>query len=383
MHGMRPARVASSTKKGDWGKPPWKIDFRPRKRRLPREVDFAIVGGGFTGLATAAWLRHLAPNRSVAVFEASRIGSGSSGHTGGIALGETAAGDLPGLGDVLGGVSGILRTLRVQCDFETGGALELSHATGRADSPLRWADSGALRVAKQVPGGTVNPGKLVSGLARAAERLGAMILEGAGVEEIDHRGGPLRLKLAGGEIRAHRALVATNAMSLELAGLAGRAEPKFTLAVATQPLTESQLRELGLASRRPFYTVDLPYLWGRLLPSNGVIFGSGLVHLEDWRGLERLSIDQGAPAELLTRLSERVRGLHPVLQGVKFTHRWGGPILIGQGWAPVFARHARTEDSLVLGVYSGHGVALSVYLGCWAAEALLGRRELPQWIFDN
>jgi len=33
----------------------------------------------------------------------------------------------------------------------------------------------------------------------------------------------------------------------------------------------------------------------------------------------------------------------------------------------------------VLGAYSGHGVALSVYLGAWAAEALLGRRDLPAW----
>jgi hypothetical protein len=33
----------------------------------------------------------------------------------------------------------------------------------------------------------------------------------------------------------------------------------------------------------------------------------------------------------------------------------------------------------VLGAYAGHGVALSVYLGCWAAEALLGQRSLPSW----
>jgi glycine/D-amino acid oxidase-like deaminating enzyme len=34
---------------------------------------------------------------------------------------------------------------------------------------------------------------------------------------------------------------------------------------------------------------------------------------------------------------------------------------------------------IVLGAYSGHGVAQSVYLGAWAAEAMLGRRELPDW----
>ncbi len=51
-------------------------------------------------------------------------------------------------------------------------------------------------------------------------------------------------------------MLATNAMSLELNSLANRAEPKFTLAVATAPLTDSQIEKLGLASRRSFYTVD-------------------------------------------------------------------------------------------------------------------------------
>lgn len=371
--------MSSGSGSRDWGEPPWTIDFRPTTRRLPREVDFAIVGGGFTGLATAAWLRHLAPEKSVAVFEARALGAGSSGHTGGIALGETAAGDLPGLGDVLGGLSHILSTLRVECECETGGAYELTHLPGLKHSPIHWADSGVLCVANEVPGGTVNPGKMVSGLARAADRLGAVILENARVDNVVRQDARLCLTVRGAEIRAQRALVATNAMSLELSGLVGQAEPKFTLAVATEPLTDAQVSELGLATRRPFYTIDLPYLWGRLVQSNSVIFGSGLVHLNDWRELEELSIHKGEAAELLARLAERVRALHPALRGVKFTHRWGGPMLIGDGWTPVFQSHSRCEGLLVLGAYSGHGVALSVYLGCWAAEALLGRRELPSW----
>ena len=49
-------------------------------------------------MAAAAWLRRLDPKLSVAVFEAGRIGHGASGRTGGMVLGETAAGDKPGLG---------------------------------------------------------------------------------------------------------------------------------------------------------------------------------------------------------------------------------------------------------------------------------------------
>jgi glycine/D-amino acid oxidase-like deaminating enzyme len=64
---------------------------------------------------------------------------------------------------------------------------------------------------------------------------------------------------------------------------------------------------------------------------------------------------------------------------VQVTHRWGGPILVGDEWQPVFAKHPQSAQAIVLGAYSGHGVALSVYLGRWAAEAMLQRRSLPAW----
>src|SRR5260370_3711795 len=111
-----PQRSRASEKR--WGKSPWTIDFRPLPRSLPERVDFAIVGGGFTGLATAAWLRHLAPEKRVAVFEAEHIGAGASGNTRGLALAESSSGDLPGLGDGLGGLRQTMRELGVDCQLD-------------------------------------------------------------------------------------------------------------------------------------------------------------------------------------------------------------------------------------------------------------------------
>jgi glycine/D-amino acid oxidase-like deaminating enzyme len=361
-----------------WGQSPWTIDFHPLPRLLPEHVDFAIVGGGFTGLAAAAWLRRLAPEKRVSVFEAEQIGAGASGHTGGMVLAESSAGDLPGLGDVLGGFGRTIAELGVDCDLDLRGAWEIGRKGGRQDSPISWSDSGTLRVVAEVAGGTVAPGKLVSQLARAANRLGVHIYEDMRVDEIAFQS-RLGLKLGTKEIRAENVLIATNAQSLELSGLTGRAEPKFTLAVATEPLTPAQLEVLGLGSGKPFYTVDLPYLWGRLLPTGGVIFGSGLIDLENWRELGEIDIDSGQAAELIARIERRVRGLDPVLRSVGFKHWWGGPILIAEDWGPVFIRHARSERVIVLGAYAGQGVALSVYLGRWAAEAMLGLRQLPDW----
>jgi glycine/D-amino acid oxidase-like deaminating enzyme len=361
-----------------WGQAPWTIDFHPDPRPLPEEVDFAVVGGGFTGLAAAAWLRRLDPRQSVALFEAETIGAGSSGHTGGLALAETAAGDLPGLGDVLAGFSRILQDLQVSADLRLPGVWELNRTSSKSNSPISWNDSGNLRAAQEVPGGTINPGKLVTGLARAAAERGAIILEHARVEDIAFERSVM-ITVAGKRVRAGRVLVATNAQSLELGALAGRAQPKFTLALATDPLTDLQLEALGLASTKPFYTVDLPYLWGRLLDGNKTIFGSGLVHLEDWRELTTLDVGAGEAAELLAGLGRRVRGLHQALQNVRFSHQWGGPILIADSWQPVFRPHPADPRGIVLGAYSGHGVALSVYLGSWAAEAMLDQRNLPAW----
>jgi glycine/D-amino acid oxidase-like deaminating enzyme len=361
----------------NWGNRPWVVDFPVPICGFPFSVDFAVVGGGFTGLAAAARLKRLSQESSVAVFEAAQFGAGSSGHSGGVALAESASGDLPGLGDVLAGYRQILHDLRVDGDLILPGAYELGRTARLPDSPIRWQDSGELTAVKEVPGGTVNPGKVVTGLARAAEHAGVLLFENAHVNKAVF-GSKIELHTNRGAIRAKKVLLATNAFSLELSGLLGRARASFTLAVATSELTNATLAGIGLGGRKAFYTVDLPYLWGRLL-GNSVIFGSGLVFMDDWRSLATLDIQQGETAKLFARLEKRVRALHPALRNVDFTHRWGGPICITEEWQPVFEYHPKSRNAIVLGAYSGHGVAQSVYLGAWAAEALLGKRELPSW----
>lgn len=371
------ARPEPKMKLKNWGNRPWTVNFRAKPQPLPETVDFAVIGGGFTGLAAAAWLKRLAPEKSVALLEGETFGSGASGHTGGMALAESAAGDLPGLGDVLSGYRKILLELRVEGDVHLPGVYELGRTTPLKNSPIRWSDSGELRAVNEVAGGTIDPGKIVTGLAAAAERGGVLLFEQANIERCEFQV-PLLLHLPSEILRARQALFATNAYSLELTRWAQRTESCFTLAVATENLNDATLREIGLDDGKPFYTVDLPYLWGRLLGKQ-VIFGSGLIHFSDWREMHSLNVETGPAAEAFARLENRIRSLHPKLRDVAFTNRWGGPISISEGWTPIFERHPESADALVLGGYSGHGVAQSVYLGAWAAEALLGKRELPKW----
>lgn len=155
---------------------------------------------------------------------------------------------------------------------------------------------------------------------------------------------------------------------------------RLTLAIATEPLTNEALHALGLDEGKPFYTADLPYLWGRTCGNNSVIFGGGLIAAAGCGDLWSVSIRSPEAAAQFESLKNRVRGLHPALREVRFTHKWGGPILFRGSWAPVFDWHPESKrNAIVLGAFAGHGVMLSSYLGRWAAEALLGQRDLPGW----
>jgi glycine/D-amino acid oxidase-like deaminating enzyme len=378
MSTARPPAASHLNPHPNWGAPPWHIDFIVRVKPVPPSVDFAVVGGGFTGLAAAAWLRHLQPKKSVAVFEADRIGAGASGRTGGMALAESAAGDLPGLGNVLGGLERILAELEIDCELSLPGAFEIGRSKGLPHSPIQWNDSGTLRVVKKVPGGTLDPGKMVAGLARATDERGATIIERHPVTKIEWQRLPI-VHAAGARCSAGKILFATNALALELTSLAGRAEPKLTLAVLTEPMDEKRLKAIGLAGGNPYYTVDLPYLWGRRRGDGSVIFGAGLVDADDSRDLTQIDITKGQAKDLFESIERRIHNLHPDLREIGITRRWGGPILFRENWCPVFMPHPQSKNAIVLGAYAGHGVALSVYLGAWAAEAMLGRRKLPPW----
>src|SRR2546425_539669 len=273
--------LTRSEDKPRWGQPPWRIDFEAEARPLPEEVDVAIIGGGFTGLAVAAWLGRLPPEKAVAVLEAHRLGAGASGRSGGLALGGTAAGDLPGLGDVLGGFTDILCELEIDCDQRLPGVWEVGHSNTSPDSPIEWRESGAFRIVGGVPGGAGDPGKLGSGLGRAAQRPGGVIAEHSPVSGITFND-PGELSLArldrrqrgracrvAGESRAARARPSSNLARRRVLPSLGRTNPdRRVLATRLRPPPSlppsAHPRRLQRTRRRP---VGLPRTLGRRSPA--------------------------------------------------------------------------------------------------------------------
>ncbi len=358
----------------EWGDTPWRIDVVAADGPPPARVDVAIVGAGFTGLSTA-W--HLARRGArTAVLEAGSIGNGASGRTGGIALEGTASGLRPGADDCLGTLARVTAEAGIVCAANLPGCWELEHRRGGPGA--LWADGDqALYVADTVPGGTIDPGALVAGLARAARGAGATLHTGTPVVAID-AGPPLRLRLRDAEVVADHVVLAVNAWTGELGDLPLRPIPALTMALATAPLDDASLAAAGLASRLPFYTTDLPYLWGRVLDDGRLIMGAGLAFPPDG-AIASVSAHDADVATALSRLEARVRGFHPAFTNLAVTHRWGGPIAFLRGREPLLGRHPAMPRLYVAGCYAGHGVALSVHAGSLLAAAITDGADLPTW----
>jgi glycine/D-amino acid oxidase-like deaminating enzyme len=138
------------------------------------------------------------------------------------------------------------------------------------------------------------------------------------------------------------------------------------------------MSEIGLGARIPFYTRDLPYLWGRVAADDSVVFGSGLTY-ERPRGLETVNIAAEGPRAILARLEARVHRLHPALAGVDIAARWAGPIAFTEDAVPLLGALPGAPKVFVAGAYAGHGVAFSIHAGAAIARAICEGAPLPDW----
>lgn len=365
-----------------WGEPVWSfpVVVTPRLPTDGMQVDVAIVGAGFTGLATAHYILQNNPGLEVGVFEAQQVGAGASGRTGGIVLEGTAIGLLPGVEGCIATLQELLRTQGMACDLRVDGCWEIGRHGGQPTSPLQWADHGTLQVVNVIPGGALDPRKFLAGMAAWCQQAGGQIFEHAPVTGLDmERPSDVQLTVAGKSIKAARVVFTTNAFCLSLLGLHGWAEGVHTVAVATQPLADSLFDAIGWATRTPFYTLDRPYLWGRATADNRMVIGGGLIGHgqveQDW-------VETPDATRLFDSLQHRIRGLHPALRQVCITHRWMGPLCITADSKPIIASIDAERRVLLATGYRGHGVALSVRVGKLLAEVLTGQGDLPAWSYQ-
>jgi glycine/D-amino acid oxidase-like deaminating enzyme len=230
--------------------PYWWDGVRPiaiPRASLPRSVDVAIVGSGYTGLSAALTL--LKHGRSVAVLEAGRVAEGASSRNGGMfgdllkpSISELSARFGPQMAarlygevrDALIHFEVFLAENGIQCDFARSGRLTGALSNAQLAGVLR--ESEALRRVTGVEydvvekselaselgtdayvgarlyrhHGGLHPAKYVAELARRVLAAGGGICESTTFLSYEVTSEGFSIKTSAGAIRARELIVATN-----------------------------------------------------------------------------------------------------------------------------------------------------------------------------
>lgn len=371
----------------------------------PLEVDVAIVGAGFTGLWAAYYLKRQAPQLSVAILEAEFAGYGASGRNGGWLMGELQGQDrllapLPAerrsealqlLHDIPDEVARVAAEEGFDCDLRKGGVLycaarypeqasrlrdwlDALHRSGLGEQDFRWLEpaqlAGQLRVAGALGAlysphcATIQPAKLVRGLATAVERMGVRLFEHSRV--VDWCPGLLRT--ARGEVRATWIVPAIEGHAAGLPPLGRHQLAVQSLIVATEPLPASVWEAIGLVDGQAFSEFSRQVTYGQRSADGRLVFGAR----GGYRFAGRLREDFRLSATE-TELRRHLLGeLFPQLKDVRLTHGWGGNLGMARRFRPHMLIDRRNGIALS-GGYGGEGVGASNLGGRTLAALILGR----------
>lgn len=388
----------------------WLNAYGPYSPNMPVEgdidVDVAIIGGGYTGLATAYFLCKAEPSMKVAVLEAEVIGFGASGRNGGFAM--TLFGLEPAVTAMLFGkqrtveahhycersvdlVRELIREHNIQSDFEYTGFLRLATTPGYVKriqhdlellnslgvTGIEWLDQDAacaevnsplvLGAWSEARCGILDPAKQVRELKRIAQEAGAVVYEKSPVTEI-RRGARFTLQTPKGMVTAEKIVFATNAYSHLIPEIRNKQVPAFTHMVITEPLTVEQLESIGWKNRQGLEDARNLVHYLRLTVDNRLAIGGSDVTLAYGRDMDR-----DLNEKTFLQLEKDTVELFPGLRDVKFTFRWGGPVSVTMQMAPAIGMVGDARAWYSLGCV-GHGVAPTHLNGQTLSDLLLERQ---------
>jgi glycine/D-amino acid oxidase-like deaminating enzyme len=349
----------------------------------------AIVGGGFAGLWTAVRLLEHEPTLRIAVLEQDIVGGGASGRNGGFFSSSwhdldaivALYGDAEGLryarvlADAIGEADAFTREHGIECWFHTGevlgvmaGAWQEPPAIPEAAVRLGVTDRyrlvdgvGAREVADspRFEAGMLNadnaichPARLARGLRRHLLERGVTIFERTRMTGLDP-GRPVVVRTDHGAVRADRVVLATGAWAAGWPGFRRSFGVISDYVVATEPIPErlaaiGWTEPVGIADRRDWLYYLRPTDDGRIViggGAGGAVFGG--------RSSGRAATHARRYAETAAR---GLLWLFPQLEGVRFTHAWGGPIDQTASFLPFFRTLEPGTIHAGLG-FSGHGLA--------------------------
>jgi len=290
----------------------------------PIRADVAIVGGGFTGLSAAFYLKQADPALRVVLLEQQVIGYGASGRSGGFAMtlfgltmeitklrfGREAVREAQHVMDrAVEHVGELVQTHNLQCDYEKTGLMtvaiseagkrrliaETELANSLGFTSIRWIDGAAAR--ERVNSATylggrvedncalINPAKMAWELKRLCLDAGVEIYERTAVEQVHAGSRTLVLVTPQAVVQADKVILATNAYSGHFPQLRRQQAAVYTYIVVTEPLSEAQLAPIGWQSRVGIEDGRNLVHYYRLTPDNRLLMGGGDVQLFPGGGL--------------------------------------------------------------------------------------------------
>ncbi len=361
------------------------------------DCDVCVVGGGIAGCSTAL---HLAERGfRVVLLEAKRIGWGASGRSGaqilpGFSCSQEKLERLVGKDlaralwdmtvEALALTRDLIRRQGIACDWVDGqmqAAIKPRHRT----ELIEWAqmlecDYGyrsirliegtelteLLATRRYIAGlydtqsGHLHPLNYTLGLASAARRLGATVVEGTRALRYTS-GSPVSIHTASGTVRCRHLVLSGNVYLDGLApALASKIMSVGTYIVATERLGAERAQRL-IANNMAVTDLNWILDYFRRSADHRLLFGG------------RVSYSGLRPENSAGATRARMLQVFPQLEDVRIEYAWGGYLDITRNRAPHFGRLA--PNVYFLQGFSGHGIALTGMAGKLIAEAVAGTAE--------
>jgi glycine/D-amino acid oxidase-like deaminating enzyme len=170
----------------------------------------------------------------------------------------------------------------------------------------------------------LNPAKLAWGLRDACLSLGVQIFEGTRVAGLGSElAGPVLRTSDGRTVSADRVALATNVFTPLIRRIRPYVLPLYDYALMTEPLTEDQMASVGWQNRQGLADWANLYHYYRLTEDNRILWGGYDVV---YHYGNRIAPELDQRPETFVRLAGHFFDTFPQLQGLRFSHAWGGVI---------------------------------------------------------
>jgi glycine/D-amino acid oxidase-like deaminating enzyme len=367
----------------------------------PTTADLAVVGAGFSGLWTALIAKERDPDRDVVVLEARTVAWAASGRNGGfcdasvthgLANGVERFGDeaatLVKLGEHnLDEIEAAIARHGIDCRFERTGEMNVATADWQvadlregAELARRYGQNVSFlsrdEVRAEVASPTylaglwnrdgcaiVDPARLAWGLRAACRRLGVRIHEHTPVSAISSAGPALRLTTPTGSVTARHVALGTGAFPAPLRRLRAYVVPVYDYALMTEPLSDEQLASIGWRNRQGIGDSANQFHYYRLTADNRILWGG---YDAVYYNGGRITPERDQRPATTATLAEHFFETFPQLDGLRFSHSWGGVIDTCARFCAFFGTAYRGRLSYAVG-YTGLGVGATRF----GAEVML------------